>query len=146
LIVVERTPTDVDAAAALPPAMLNDGTNWQGVVVTKPWGHEVELYCEGVVSVTRLVLAPGGETSMHCHPGKLALLTVSEGYCELESLRIIYKLKPGEMVRIEPGAFHRIRTEGGAKLIEMESPPNKANIVRLADKYGRGQGYALASR
>lgn len=141
MIVVERTPADVDAMAQLPPVMLDDGRRWQGVIVKKPWGHEVELHCEGAVSVTRLVLSPGGETSMHCHPGKSALLMVSDGYCELESLRVIYKLKPGEMVRIEPGAFHRIRTEGGAKLIEMESPPGKNNIVRLADRYGRGQGY-----
>lgn len=141
MIVVERTPADVDAVASLPPAMLDDGRDWRGVLVKKPWGHEIELYCEGAVSVTRLVLSPGGETSMHCHPGKSALLMVSEGYCELESLRVIYKLKPGEMVRIEPGAFHRISTEGGAKLIEVESPPGKSNIVRLADRYGRGQGY-----
>ena len=141
MIVVERTAVDVDAMSTLPPVLLNDGRSWQGVIVKKPWGHEVELYCEGAVSVTRLVLSPGGETSMHCHPGKSALLMVSEGYCELESLRVIYRLRPGEMVRIEPGAFHRIRTEGGAKLIEVESPPGKNNIVRLADRYGRGQGY-----
>lgn len=143
MIVVERTSADVDAMATLPPVLLDDGKDWQGVVVKKPWGHEVEIYSEGVVSVTRLVMLPGGETSMHCHPGKAAMLMVSDGECDLVSLRTVYKLKTGEMVRIQSGAFHRIRTENGAKLIEVESPPGKNNIVRLADRYGRGQGYGV---
>lgn len=144
MIVVQRTIVDTDAMALLPPVLLDDGRDWQGVLVKKPWGHEVEIHCEGAVSVTRLALLPGGETSMHCHPGKTALLVVAEGYCELESLSVIYKLRPGQVVTIEPGAFHRVSTEGGAKLIEMESPPGKSNIVRLADRYGRGQGYGCA--
>jgi mannose-6-phosphate isomerase-like protein (cupin superfamily) len=127
--------------ALLPPVLLDDGRDWQNVIVKKPWGHEVEIKQEGMVSVTSLSLLPGGETSMHCHPGKSALLVVAEGYCELETLQVIYKLRPGQMIRIEPGAFHRIRTEGGAKIIEVESPPGKSNIVRLADRYGRSQGY-----
>jgi mannose-6-phosphate isomerase-like protein (cupin superfamily) len=143
VIVVERTGADVDAMASLPPVLLSDGKNWQGVIVKKPWGHEVELVCDGAVSVTRLVMLPGGETSMHCHPGKTATLIVSDGEAELVSLSAVYRLKPGEMVRIQSGAFHRIRTEQGAKLIEVESPPGKSNIVRLADRYGRGQGYEM---
>jgi mannose-6-phosphate isomerase-like protein (cupin superfamily) len=144
VIVVARTVQDTDAMALLPPVLLDDGRDWQGVIVKKPWGHEVEIRREGAVSVTLLNLTPGGETSMHCHPGKTALLVVCTGYCELESLQVIYKLRPGQMVTIEPGAFHRIRTEGGAKILEVESPPGKSNIVRLADRHGRGQGYDFA--
>ena len=145
MIVVERTAADVDAMAKLPPVLLDDGKNWQGVVVKKPWGHEVELCRDGVVSLTRLVMNANSETSMHCHPGKRANLFVCEGYCWLETLSTIFTLKPGEMVTIEPGAFHRIRTETGAKVIEVESPPGKNNIVRLLDRYGRGQGYERAA-
>lgn len=144
VIVVERTAADVEAMASLPPVLLDDGKNWTNVVVKKPWGHEVELYREGVVSVTRLHMHPGGETSMHCHPGKAAMLTVIEGECELVSLSTVYRLKPAETVRIQAGAFHRIRTELGCKVLEVESPGGKNNIVRLADRYGRSQGYACA--
>lgn len=128
--------------ATLPPVMLDDGKDWRSVVVKKPWGHEVELIREGAVSVTKLQMLPGGETSMHCHPGKTAMLTVIEGDCELVSLHAIYRLRPGGTVRIQAGAFHRIRTELGAKVLEVESPGGKNNIVRLADRYGRSQGYA----
>jgi mannose-6-phosphate isomerase-like protein (cupin superfamily) len=141
VIVVQRTVQDTDEMAKLPPALLDDGRNWERVKVIKPWGHEEEIKREGVVSVTMLYISPGGETSMHCHPGKSALLTVCDGYCELETLDVVYKLRPGQTVNIEPGAFHRLRTEGGTKVIEIESPANKNNIVRLMDKYGRGQGY-----
>jgi mannose-6-phosphate isomerase-like protein (cupin superfamily) len=144
VITVQRTVADTDEMAKLPPVLLDDARDWQGVVVIKPWGSEVEIKKEGAVSVTLLSLNPGGETSLHCHPGKTALLVVADGYCELESLSVIYKLRPGQMVAIETGAFHRVRTEGGAKILEVESPPGKSNIVRLADRYGRQQGYECA--
>lgn len=143
MIVIERSLADVDAMASLPPALLDDGKDWVGVIVRKPWGHEIEVCREAAASVTRLSIKPGGETSLHCHPGKTAVLVVAEGYCELETLRVIYKLKPGDAVKVEPGAFHRIRTEGGASVVEIETPPGKNNIVRLFDRNGRtGQGYA----
>jgi mannose-6-phosphate isomerase-like protein (cupin superfamily) len=134
VITVQRTVADTDEMAKLPPVLLDDARDWQGVVVIKPWGSEVEIKKEGAVSVTLLSL----------NPGKTALLVVADGYCELESLSVIYKLRPGQMVAIEPGAFHRVRTEGGAKILEVESPPGKSNIVRLADRYGRQQGYECA--
>lgn len=147
MIVVERTEHDVLALATVESSGdVWDGGDWVGKRVAKPWGEETEVSRDGLVSVTRLTLHAGGETSMHCHPGKVALLLLAEGHCELESLRVIYKLKPGDMVRIERGAFHRLRTQGGAIVVEVESPANKQNIVRLADRYGRGQGYAHAAR
>lgn len=144
MIVVERTEADFIALAKTgydPLELAPDGVDRRGKLVAKPWGHEIELHCEGEISVTRLELAAGAETSLHCHPGKSVLFFVSGGACELETLRVIYKLKAGDMARIARGAFHRVRTDGGAMLIEVESPPNKQNIVRLADRYGRGQGY-----
>lgn len=146
MIVVERTGLDLVSLQGVPASDLgDDGLDRCGRVVPKPWGHEIELARDGAISVTRLELAPGGETSMHCHPGKSALLSVAAGYCELESLRVIYKLKPGDMALIQPGAFHRIRTEGGATIFELETPPNKQDLVRLADRYGReGKRYERA--
>ena len=150
MIVVSPTELDVVSLAtahSAPRTMPHaDGGEWVGKPVPKPWGEEVEVDRVGVVSVTRLQLRPGAETSMHCHPGKMALLLLAAGYCELETLQAIYKLRPGDQVRIERGAFHRIRTEGGCTVVEVETPANKENIVRLQDRYGRGQGYAHAPR
>lgn len=128
--------------AAVPEEVRRDcGTNWLGKIVPKPWGEEVEVYRSGLVSIWRLTLNPGCETSMHCHPGKETVLIVESGEAIVETLGGFQEVKAGEMTHIQRGAFHRTRTNIGAMVIEIESPANKRDLVRLNDKYGRGQGY-----
>lgn len=142
--VIRRTADDIHALhqADVSPEVLRDcGTSWLGKVVPKPWGEEVEIYRSGTVSIWRLTLNPGCETSMHCHPRKDTVLVVEAGDCIVETLGGFREVKAGEMVHLQRGAFHRTRTNGGAMLVEVESPANKRDLVRLNDKYGRGQGY-----
>lgn len=128
--------------AGVSPAVLRDcGTNWLGKIVQKPWGEEVEVYHSGAASIWRLTLNAGCETSMHCHPRKDTVLVVEVGECVVEMLDTFRTLSAGEMVCLQRGAFHRTRTNTGAVLLEIESPANKRDLVRLNDKYGRGQGY-----
>lgn len=149
VIVIERTDADREALGAMavkPEDLADDGRDYRGVVVAKPWGHEVEFYRSCTASFWRLSLKAGSETSMHCHPGKRTVLIVEEGEAVLFTLVRQYRLHPGDFVHIEAGAFHRTMTESGATLIEVESPPNKRDLVRYQDRYGRqGQGYERAS-
>jgi mannose-6-phosphate isomerase-like protein (cupin superfamily) len=95
--------------------------------------------------VWRLTLSAGAETSMHCHPQKRTALLVESGSAILDTLNNRYPLNAGDMVHIERGAFHRTRTEFGVVLLEIETPPNKLDLVRLEDRYGRvGKGYEAA--
>lgn len=145
MIVVERRNADVRALASIgydPAQLVDDGRNWRGLTVVKPWGNEIEVYCKGALSMWRLTLLPASETSMHCHPGKRTVLMVEEGYCVVETLSGAHDLGPGDIAHIEPGAFHRTRTKTGVVMVEVETPPNKRDLVRLEDRYGRqGQGY-----
>lgn len=127
-----------------PQQLVDDGRDWKGIHVRKPWGHEVEIYRNGALSFWRLIINPGAETSMHCHPGKRTVLMVESGQCLIETLTGFHELVAGDIAHIERGAFHRTRTTKGAILVEVETPPNKNDLVRLEDKYGR-QGMAYES-
>lgn len=135
--IVALNQTEFDVAS-----LADDGLSWLDKTVEKPWGYEREIYRSGAVSITRLVINPGAETSMHCHIGKDVTFIVEEGECVLDSLSGVISMKAGEQVQIQRGAFHRTRTAKGCVLLEVESPANKRDIVRLTDRYGRGQGYA----
>ena len=145
MIVVRCTDLDRDSLARTlydPEDLKDDGTNYLGVRITKPWGHEVERFCNDDVSVWFLNVRPDCETSLHCHIEKTTLLFVLSGNGMLYTLDKTYGLSAGEIVIIEKGAFHRTRSDSnGLMLYELESPANKRDLVRLEDKYGRGQGY-----
>lgn len=134
ILTLKQTPYD-------PASLKDDGTRWLDKTVEKPWGYEREIYRAGAVSITRLVLNPGAETSMHCHIEKDVVFIVEEGECVLDSLSGVMPMQAGEQAQIQRGAFHRTRTVKGCVLLEVESPANKRDLVRLYDRYGRGQGY-----
>jgi mannose-6-phosphate isomerase-like protein (cupin superfamily) len=123
-------------------SLIDDGTDWAGKIVEKPWGYESEIYRAGPVSIWRLVLNPGAETSMHCHTAKETVLIVESGECVLETFAGSKALRAGDVVTINKGAFHRTRAPKGAVVLEIETPTNKRDLVRIQDRYGRaGQGY-----
>jgi mannose-6-phosphate isomerase-like protein (cupin superfamily) len=81
---------------------------------------------------------------MHCHPNKKTTLIVIRGEVQCSTLEGFFKRKEGEGFVIESSVFHTTKaiSKGGAIIMEMESPPNKRDLVRLKDLYGReGKGY-----
>ena len=145
MIVVRCSDLDRDALSRTlydPEDLKDDGTNYLGVRITKPWGHEVERFCNDDISVIWLNVRPDCETSLHCHINKSTLLFVVSGRGILDTLNGSYGLSEGDVAIIEKGAFHKTKSDlNGMMLYELESPPNRKDVVRLSDKYGRGQGY-----
>lgn len=132
------------AELAVKPAV-DDGRDWTGFVVEKPWGHEMQVRQTKDFAATRLELRAGGATSMHCHPNKTVVLLVERGAVEFKTLGAAHRLERGAAALVEKGVFHRLLAEqGGAAVVEIEWPPNKFDLVRLEDLYGRGQGYECA--
>src|SRR5438094_853367 len=113
--------------------------DYHKVVVQKPWGYEYLLYENGTVGVWFLKLKEGAKTSMHCHPNKKTGLIVLEGEAELSFLNDSTTLKPVSKMMIREGLFHstRAKSAGGITMIEVETPCDKENLVRLDDEYGR---------
>lgn len=148
---IKKSLEDRDALAALRVnlADLNDdGTDYSKVVVKKPWGYEYLLYGNKDLAVWVLFIAPGAETSMHCHPRKHTSLTVLKGEVEFKTLGCSYRKKAGQALLIENEVFHQTCSAGkdGAYIMEIETPNIKRDLVRLRDKYGRqNMGYEDSS-
>lgn len=150
MIIVKRTEADERVLAGIPvnpDDLKDDGVDYLNIRINKPWGHEIERYRDDKCSVTWLHIHSGQQTSMHCHPGKTTLLMIVGGEATLSTLSGFHQLGAGDMVIIEKGAFHKTTSNGEpVVLYEMEAPPNKRDLVRLEDAYGRKQGYEKIER
>jgi len=126
---IETAPIDVDLSK---------------MMVNKPWGYEYLLTNTPLVEVWHLSLDHLRSTSMHCHPNKKTALIVLDGKAEFSTLNKTIKLSALDAVMIDTGVFHSTRSvsKNGLKLLEIETPPMKHDLVRLTDKYGRANtGY-----
>ena len=122
----------------------DDHYDYSKVVVKKPWGYEYLIFANEEIAVWILYLKAGAQTSMHCHPGKKTSLVVLEGTVACSSLAGRLERRAGEGLLIDRGVFHQTTTvsDAGAFVMEIETPVNKRDLVRLKDKYGReGKGY-----
>lgn len=121
-----------------------DTFDYKGVIVNKPWGYEYLLFENLHVAVWILHLKQNCSTSMHCHPNKRTSLTVLFGNVHCSTLDGWIESKEGEGLIIDEAVFHSTKavSKEGAFIMEIESPPNKKDLVRLKDEYGRErQGY-----
>ena len=122
----------------------DDHYDYSKVVVKKPWGYEYLIFSNEEIAVWILYLKAGAQTSMHCHPGKKTSLVVLEGAVNCSTIAERLERRAGEGLLIDRGVFHQTTTisETGAFVMEIETPVNKRDLVRLKDKYGReGKGY-----
>lgn len=81
---------------------------------------------------------------MHCHPKKRTSLVVLSGEAVSHTLDSQFKLRPLDGLIIDSGVFHSTKAVGPTEtfLMEIETPPDKNDLVRLKDEYGReGTGY-----
>ena len=82
---------------------------------------------------------------MHCHRYKAARLIPVTGPLELITLSGPFTIQPMQSALLMPGAFHCLwnsNRDAELKVIEIESPSIKLDLVRAADAYGRApSGY-----
>jgi len=123
--------------------------DYSKLVVRKPWGYEYLTYQSKKVAVWILCLKKGQQTSMHAHPKKRTSLVVLDGEVTCKSLNQTRKKKTGEAVIIEKKVFHQTSNNSNKDsiIMEIETPNDKGDLIRLADKYGRaGKGYEKADK
>ncbi len=121
-----------------------DTFDYKRIVVNKPWGYEYLVHENAQTAVWALYLKPNQATSTHCHPNKKTSLLVISGEVVCSTLEGWLTRKAGEGVIIDEGVFHSTKAASpdGALIFEIESPPNKKDLVRLKDAYGREhEGY-----
>jgi mannose-6-phosphate isomerase-like protein (cupin superfamily) len=109
-------------------------------VIPKPWGLEFRVYCDTFFDVWKLTLLPGKATSTHCHPRKETALLCLAGKGQISFLdQESHLVSAGDVVFIPKGVFHSTENLGDStlELVEVETPRNKFDLVRLQDRYGR---------
>ena len=113
--------------------------SYKEVVVKKPWGQEYLIYQNENLGIWYLHIHQNQKTSMHCHPKKNTGLVVLDGSVEVSFLKNKIALKGVDKLMIFRGRFHSTKalSPGGAHIIEVETPQDKHDLVRLKDDYGR---------
>ena len=111
--------------------------------VEKPWGHEVWWAQTDRYAGKILFVEAGHQLSLQLHrekdetsyllSGRLRLL---QGPTEAELVE--RELMPGDVWRNEPGTVHSIEALEDATVFEV-STPELDDVVRLQDRYGRGE-------
>lgn len=135
-----RSKSDIENLSRLKTVPENsDAFDYREVVVNKPWGYEYLMFQNNTAAAWVLHLNHNQSTSMHCHPNKKTSLIVLSGTVTCSTLEGWLRLTAGDAVIIEDGVFHTTKalSSMGVLLVEVESPPNKKDLVRLKDAYGR---------
>ena len=122
-----------------PAQLKDDHTDYSRVVVRKPWGYEYLIYNNPFVAVWILHIKSNAQTSMHCHSSKTTSLVVLHGKAQCLTLEDSYYRGAGQAIRLGVGVFHRTKALGdnGIFVMEVESPVNKRDLIRVQDDYGR---------
>lgn len=117
---------------------LND-FDFSNRIVQKPWGYEYLMYQNGNVSIWVLYIKSNHLTSMHCHVNKKTALLVLSGEAVFTTLEKGFNLKEGDGLVIDKKTFHSTQSisNNGTIIMEVETPSQKADLLRLSDNYGR---------
>ena len=108
-------------------------------VVNKPWGYEYLAYQNDNLAIWVLHLNYDQTTSLHCHTKKLTGLICLEGEVQVSFIGNSLTIKSMDKVMIRPTLFHSSKclSKDGSIIIEIETPVDKDDLVRLKDFYGR---------
>lgn len=109
-------------------------------VVDKPWGYEKRVFMDDVNDAWLMHFSmPGDSSSLHRHPNKRKILIVLRGEAmmqragEWQGPFVQYQSQV-----VERDVLHRqMALDDNTEILEIESPPNKTDIVRVKDLYGR---------
>ena len=76
---------------------------------------------------------------MHCHPRKKTSLILLNGRAMSNTFRNRRFIKAGDALIMEKGVFHSTKALSGEGIciLEIETPPDKTDLLRLEDRYGR---------
>ncbi len=112
---------------------------FDNVIVNKPWGYEYLVYENKNVGIWYLNINYKGRTSLHAHPNKKTGLIILSGVAKVSFLNHGVKLTASDKTMIRHGVFHSTEalSKQGLEVLEIETPKDKTDLVRLEDYYGR---------
>jgi len=117
--------------------------SYDNTIVKKPWGYEYLVYENDDIGIWLLNIKKDQSTSLHCHPKKNTGLIVLDGIAEVTCLPSVIpsgkKIIRGlDKTALRRGLFHSTKAlSDSLLLLEVETPKDKHDLVRLSDNYGR---------
>lgn len=109
------------------------------VIVTKPWGEEYCIYENENLAIWHLKIMPNKKTSLHCHPNKKTALILLNGKAQINLVERSFDLLGLSKIMLREGMFHQTVniSDEPISLIEVETPNDKFDLIRIEDDYGR---------
>ena len=113
--------------------------NYSKKLVKKPWGNEYLVYENGIIAIWMLNIESNKNTSLHCHTKKKTGLILLEGALDVDlGFYDTKKLSAPDKVMLRSGLFHSSKSVNTkSKVLEIETPIDKEDLVRFEDNYGR---------
>lgn len=108
-------------------------------IINKPWGNEYCIYRNNNLSIWLLKIDPSKKTSLHCHPTKKTGLILLGGIASISLIERTFNLEGFKKLIFRNGMFHQTHNISNEPiyLIEVETPDNKFDLIRIEDDYGR---------
>jgi len=116
-----------------------DDFDFTDIIVNKPWGREYLLFENDDIAIWILFIKPRSQTSMHCHVFKDTSLISLSGIVICDTLDSKHNLAELDGIYLGKGVFHQTcnNEEEESIVMEIETPVNKFDLLRLNDDYGR---------
>ena len=113
--------------------------DFSNTIVTKPWGEEYLLYKNSDVAIWILHIEANHSTSMHTHPNKNTSLICLDSKVICETLDDKHILDSQRGIYLGKRVFHQTsnHTDKRAIVMEIETPVDKFDLIRLFDNYRR---------
>lgn len=111
--------------------------NYEGLIVPKRWGYEYLQFQTPDVAIWMLHIRAGHGTSWHHHENKRTALILLAGEVRIHVGKQTKFPRPASPIDIGIGVNHCTFALADSWIMEVESPPDKCDLVRLADEYGR---------
>ncbi|MEV5981395.1 hypothetical protein [Streptomyces sp. NPDC052114] len=116
-------------------------------VVIKPWGRERWLHETGAPYGFKVIrITAGSRTSLQYHREKRESYFILEGEAilhyraEHDSPTLELPMPSGTLAHVDPGSVHRVEAVTDIVLVEVCTPDDGSDNVRLDDDYRRGDG------
>jgi len=137
--IISITSQDKNALKNLNYQHLVCNIDFKDLLVSKPWGSEYLIFENEFCAIWILDINYMENTSMHCHPQKETSLVCIDGEVSCNTLNQSYKLKALDGIRFSKKVFHQTQSisKKGSCILEIETPVNKFDLVRINDTYGR---------
>lgn len=107
--------------------------------VKRPWGSfRVLGEWSDKITVKIIRIEPGSRLSLQRHRHRREEWLCLSGSAEVQVGARSFKMKVGDWARVQRNQLHRIRSRGGAEILEVSVGKfSEDDIVRIDDDYGR---------